>query len=84
MGQVLEDIEKVKNFIDKCIETLEEGNYVYVCDGYNGSSDGGKYDSVIQSYANKIVSKLSSLGYVYTTNHGFGCRDWKFYKEFDL
>ena len=84
MGQVAQDIEKVKAFVDKCIESLEKGDYAYVCDGYNGDNDGGKYDRLIQSYANKIVSKLTSLGYKHTTNHGHGCKDWRFYKEIEL
>jgi len=84
MGQVAQDTEKVKAFIDKCVESLEKGDYAYVCDGYQGGNDGGKYDNTIQQYSSKIVSKLVSLGYVYTTNHGFGCYDWKFYKEIEL
>jgi hypothetical protein len=84
MGAVAEDLEKVKAFVDKCIESLENGDYAYICDGYQGGNDGGKYDNTIQSHANKIVSKLVSLGYSYTTNHGFGCKDWKFYKEIEL
>lgn len=84
MGQVLKDLEKVKAFVQKCIESLENGSYAYVCDGYHGDSDGGKYDNLIQSHADKIVSKLSGLGYSHTTNHGHGCRDWNFYKEIEL
>jgi hypothetical protein len=84
MGQVAKDTEKVKAFIDKCVEDLENGNYAYVCKGYRGGSDGGKYDMVIQSYAHKIVEKLTSLGYAHTTNHGHGCLDWNFYKEIEL
>tara|TARA_R110000803_G_C11946229_1_gene317135 strand:- start:243 stop:497 length:255 start_codon:yes stop_codon:yes gene_type:complete len=84
MGQVIEDFEKVKVFVDRCVASLEKGDYAYICDGYQGGSDGGKYDNTIQSYSSKIVNKLLSLGYIYTTNHGFGCKDWKFYKEIDL
>lgn len=82
MGQVSQDADKVKAFVEDCVNTLEEGNYAYVCSGY--SSGSGKYDRTIQTYADKIVSKLVSLGYKYTTNHGHGCRDWKFYKEFEI
>ena len=82
--EVSQDIDKVRNFVEKCIQSLEDNNYVYVCSGYSGDSNGGKYDYTIQDYADKIVSKLVSLGYKYTTNHGFGCRDWKFYKEFEI
>lgn len=84
MGSVEKDIEKVRAFVDRCIESLENGNYAYVCRGYHGRSDGGKYDRVIQSYSGKIIDKLTSLGYSYTTNHGFGCYDWNFYKEIEL
>jgi len=85
MGVVAEDISKVKIFVDKCIESLEKGDYAYVCDGYDGNSKGvDKYDRTIQSYSNKIVSKLTSLGYKHTTNHGHGCKDWKFYKDIEL
>ena len=79
-----EEIQKVKDFASRCIETLEKDNYAYVCSGYSGGSDGDKYDSVVQRHANKIVSKLVSLGYIYTTNHGFGCYDWSFTKDFEI
>jgi len=84
MGEVANDIDKVKAFVDGCVETLENGDYAYVCSGYSGDSSGGKYDRVVQAHSSKIVSKLVSLGYLYTTNHGFGCYDWKFYKEIEL
>jgi len=84
MGQVQKDFDKVKAFVDKCIEDLENGNYAYVCKGYMGGNDGDKYDNTIQSYAHKIIDKLTSLGYKYTTDHGHGCYDWKFYKEIEL
>jgi hypothetical protein len=81
MSQVAEDLKKVEDFTNRCISALELGDYAYVCDGYIGDNGGGKFDSVVQSHARKIVSKLLKLGYVHTTNHGFGCYDWKFYKE---
>jgi len=84
MGQVAEEIEKVKVFVDSCIESLENGDFAYVCDGYDGGSNGDKYDRVVQSHSNKIVNKLTSLGYKHTTNHGHGCKDWRFYKEIEL
>ena len=80
MGQVTKEIEKVKSFVGRCVETLENDGYAYVCDGYQGDNSGGKYDKTIQSYTSEIVSRLVSLGYTYSTNHGFGCYDWKFYK----
>jgi hypothetical protein len=85
MGQVAKDIEIVKAFVDRCIESLEKGEYAYVCDGYRGNSNGvNMYDTTIQSYSNKIVRKLTSLGYKHSTNHGHGCKDWKFYKDIEL
>jgi len=84
MGQVKEDIAKVKEFIQQCVDSLEAGEYAYVCDGYLGGNDGGKYDNLIQSQSSRIVTKLLSLGYIHTTNHGYGCKDWKFYKEIEL
>ena len=84
MNTMEQDLQKVRDFVAKCIESLEKGDYARVCSGYSGSSDGGKYDYVVQRNAQKIVSKLSSLGYTYTTNHGYGCYDWTFQKEFEL
>jgi hypothetical protein len=84
MGQVAEDTIKIKAFIQRCVDSMEAGDYAYVCDGYHGGSNGDKYDTTIQKYSNKIVTKLLSLGYIYTTNHGFGCRDWSFSKEIEL
>ena len=79
-----QEIQKVKDFTSKCIDTLEKGNYAYICNGYIGGNDGDKYDSLIQRHSNKIISKLVSLGYIYTTNHGFGCYDWSFSKDFEI
>ena len=79
-----DEIQKVKDYVNRCIETLENDNYARVKSGYNGDNKGGVYDKVIQRHANKIVSKLVSLGYIYTTDHGYGCYDWTFCKEIDL
>jgi hypothetical protein len=79
-----EEIQKVKDFASRCIETLETRNYAYVASGYSGDNSGGKFDSTVQRYADKIVSKLVGLGYIYTTNHGYGCRDWSFTKDFEI
>jgi len=84
MSKVAKDIEKVKAFIAKCVESLESGNYAYVCDGYIGNCSGGRYDHTIQLYSSKIVNKLISLGYKYTTKHGHGCKDWHFYKDIEI
>jgi hypothetical protein len=79
-----QDVQKVRDYLARCIDTLEKDNYAYVCSGYDGDSDGGKYDSAVQKHARKIVDKLVSLGYIYTTNHGFGCYDWSFQKDFQI
>ena len=79
-----EEIQKVKDFASRCIETLEKDNYARVSSGYIGDNSGGVYDKTVQKHANKIVSKLVSLGYIYTTNHGFGCYDWSFTKDFEI
>ena len=78
------DIQKVRNYVEECIESLEKNNYAHVVSGYSGTSDGGKYDHEVQRHAQKIVAKLSSLGYTYTTRHGHGCYDWRFEKDFKL
>ena len=80
----MEDVQKVRNYVARCVESLEKNNYASVSSGYNSSNDGGEYDHVIQRHASKIVSKLVSLGYIYTTNHGFGCYDWRFCKDFEI
>lgn len=84
MTTLEKDTQKLKDFIDKCITEMENGEYAYVCDGYNGGSDGGKYDNLMQANSRKIVDKLVSLGYEYTTHHGYGCKDWKFSKPITL
>jgi len=81
---VIEDTKKLKDFIDKCVERMENNGYAYVSDGYSGGNNGGQYDNLMQAHANKIVAKLVSLGYEYTTNHGHGCKDWSFSKKIDL
>ena len=79
-----QDVQKVRDYVARCIESLEKDNYASVCSGYSSSNDGGSFDYVIQRHARKIVSKLESLGYIYTTNHGFGCYDWRFEKDFEI
>tara|TARA_R100001369_G_scaffold1371_1_gene4759 strand:- start:2498 stop:2770 length:273 start_codon:yes stop_codon:yes gene_type:complete len=80
----MEDVQKVRDYVALCIEGLEKHNYAKVCDGYLGDSGGGVYDNAVQRHSGKIVSKLVSLGYIYTTNHGFGCYDWTFCKDFEI
>jgi hypothetical protein len=79
-----DEIQKVKDYVNRCIETLEKDNYARVSSGYNGDNSCGVYDKVVQRHAHKIVSKLVSLGYIYTTNHGYGCYDWSFCKDFEI
>jgi hypothetical protein len=81
---VAEDTIKLKNHVDGMIKTIEAGDYAYVKDGYHGDDKGGPYDVLFQRHCNKIVAKLVSLGYEYTTNHGFGCRDFSFSKPIEL
>ena len=76
--------QKVKDYVSRCVERLEKDNYACVKSGYDGDSSGDVYDRDIQRHAQKIVSKLVSLGYIYTTNHGFGCYDWRFEKDFEI
>ena len=78
------DVKKVKDYVARCIESLEKHNYAVVCSGYSPNNDGDRYDRVVQRHAHKIVDKLVSLGYIYTTNHGFGCYDWRFEKDFEI
>ena len=85
MGQVAEDTNKIKAFINRCIAELEVGEYARVVSGYASyKQDGSEYDRLFQENADRIVSKLSSLGYKYTTRHGHGCREWNFFKEIPL
>jgi hypothetical protein len=84
MYKMEEDIKKVKGYLAQCIESLEKHNFASVCSGYSPTNDGGRYDRAVQRHARKIVDKLVSLGYVYTTNHGFGCCDWRFEKDFEI
>jgi hypothetical protein len=78
------DTRILTNFINSSVETLEKGEATYVKDGYSYDNKGGVYDEIIQRHSNKIVAKLLSLGYEYTTNHGFGCKDWRFTKKITL
>ena len=51
-----QEIQKVKDFTSKCIDTLEKGNYAYICNGYIGGNDGDKYDkgTLIKLYLNSF------------------------------
>lgn len=76
-----ENKEILETYIKECIETLEKGECVYVKGGYLNHCYKTR---LLDEYCSKIVAKLSDLGYEYTTNHGFGCRDYKFSKEIKL
>ena len=81
MSAVEEDTQILKDYIAEQVERLERGDYAYIRGGYNTHS---YKDSVIDTNCARIVNKLSSLGYDYTTNHGYGCRDYKFSKPIEL
>lgn len=81
MSVVEEDTKILKDFIDESVERMEKGEYAYVTGGYCTYNH---RDSVLNDHCDKIVNKLVSLGYEYTTNHGFGCKDYKFSKKIVL
>jgi hypothetical protein len=81
MGEAVKDQELLKESVNKMIQKLENGEYVYLSSGYIRHD---KLDKLLDSNAHRIVSKLTSLGYEHTTNHGHGCYDWKFFKEIEL
>ena len=71
----------LKDFIKGSTESLESGNSVCIRGGYINHS---YEENIIDSNCSKIVEKLVSLGYEYTTNHGHGCRDYHFTKKIEL
>ena len=71
----------LKDYVAKCIEKLENGESVRLSGNYITHS---YKDGVIDKNCNKIARKLSELGYEYTTNHGFGCLDYRFLKRIEL
>ena len=78
---VIEDTKILKDYVAAKVKTMEEGGYAYITGGYLQHS----YDErLIDSHCSKIVSKLYSLGYECTTNHGHGCQDYKFSKKIEL
>ena len=70
----------VQDFIDISVKSLEEGESVYVSGGYIQSGD----KRILDRNCDVIVNLLSSKGYTYTTNHGYGCRDYRFMKQLNL
>ncbi len=77
--------EKIQAFLKaelaKMVVKLEKGNSVRLSKGYVVHSH---EDKTLQDYCDKLVNKLHSLGYESTTNHGFGCYDWRFTKKIEL
>ena len=71
----------LEEYIEECVTTLDKGSTVRVTGGYRVYN---KKDTILQRYCETIVRKLSSLGYEYTTNHGFGCYDYIFSKPIKL
>lgn len=71
----------LKDFVEKCKSSLEAGKSALVRGGYISHN---YEDGVIDQNCGLIVDKLSSLGYTYTTNHGHGCRDYRFTKKIEL
>jgi len=76
-----QDTKILKNYIQKCIETIEKGDKAYIRGGYIQHT---YEESLIDSNCDKIVEKLKSLGYEFSTNHGHGCFDYAFYKPINL
>jgi hypothetical protein len=71
----------LKDHLATLIASLEKGESCSVSGGYITH----EYKSnLIDKNCGKIVSKLVSLGYEYTTNHGFGCKDYRFTKKIEL
>ncbi len=81
MTQIAEDTKILKEYVDRQIENIEKGDYAYITGGYLRH---GHKDNLIESNCSTIVDKLQSLGYTATTNHGFGCLDYKFSKPIRL
>lgn len=71
----------LKEYIANGIEHLEKGNSFHVSGGYRRHT---YKDKIIDRNCDKIVNHLRSKGYEYTTNHGFGCKDYTFTKPIEL
>lgn len=76
-----EENKILKDFIIESVEKMEKGHVVYVTGGYIQHDYKAR---VLDANCSKIVTKLSSLGYSYTTNHGHGCKDYRFIKNIEL
>ena len=71
----------LKEYIARGIKQMEEGGTFYVSGGYIKHT---YKDRIIDRNCDKIVNHLRSKGYEYTTNHGFGCKDYTFTKPIEL
>ena len=81
MTTLEQDTKILKDYISKKVESLEKGDSAYIQGGYLRYS---YEERLIDANCSKIVGKLVSLGYEYTTNHGFGCKDYSFSKPIEL
>ena len=81
MTTLEEDIKILKDYVNEKIKVLEGGEPAFIRGGYLSHN---YKDKLIDANCSKIVSKLTSLGYEYTTNHGFGCKDYRFSKTIEL
>lgn len=77
-----EEISQIlKDELERLVDYLEAGNTALVRGGYIHHD---YVQKVIDRHCDTLVNKLISMGYSYTTNHGFGCRDFYFTKPIVL
>ena len=81
MTQFEKDTQVLQNCLANMVKTLDNGDSILVTGGY---SRHGYEDRLIESNCSNIVSKLLDLGYAYTSNHGYGCLDYRFTKKITL
>jgi len=71
----------LKEWLSKAIENLDKGGAEFLSSGYIVYTH---KDTVLQRNCHLLISKLTDLGYTHTTNHGYGCYDWRFTKRIEL
>ena len=81
MSVIVEETQILKDFIAESVEKMDKGGVAYVSGNYCTYNH---KDGVLDRHHQKLVSKLHSLGYESTTNHGHGCLDWRFTKKIEL
>ena len=81
MTQFETDTQVLQDYLANKVKALDKGDSVLVTGGYCRH---GYEDRLIESNCSNIVSKLLDLGYTYTSNHGYGCLDYRFTKEIKL